>query len=414
MTGKPTIAVIGAGMVGVCCGLYLQREGFEVTLIDRDGPGEAASFGNLGSFGIASCVPGAMPGILKKVPGMLMDSEAPLKIRWGYAARALPWFLRFLQQSRRENVEANASARQSLLDKVHEGIDPLVADAEATHLMNQAGLLFTFESEAAFEGASYAFDLRRRNGALLDVLDGNEARQVEPALSSNVVRGIRVPNLTHTFDPLRLVQALATLFERNGGRVERRSVRGFETGPDGVRAIRTDEGDLPVENVVLAAGVWSRELAAMLGTKVPLEAERGYHVMFHGTETKVNSAVLSVDRYLAVTPMLEGIRAGGTAEFAGVDAPPRYEIARSVRRHAEALFPGIKGESMSEWMGPRPSHPDSKPVIDRSPKHRNVYFAFGHDHLGLTMGGITGKLVAELATGKEPSVDLAPFRADRF
>ncbi|MDE0810473.1 MAG: FAD-binding oxidoreductase, partial [Alphaproteobacteria bacterium] len=173
-------------------------------------------------------------------------------------------------------------------------------------------------------------------------------------------------------------------------------------------------GDLPVENVVLAAGVWSRELAAMLGTKVPLEAERGYHVMFHGTETKVNSAVLSVDRYLAVTPMLEGIRAGGTAEFAGTDAPPRYEIAQSVRRHAEALFPGIKGESMSEWMGPRPSHPDSKPVIDRSPKHRNVYFAFGHDHLGLTMGGITGKLVAELATGKAPSVDLAPFRADRF
>jgi D-amino-acid dehydrogenase len=414
MTGKPGIAVIGAGMVGVCCGLYLQREGFEVTLIDRDGPGEAASFGNLGSFGIASCVPAAMPGILKKVPGMLMDSEAPLKIRWSYAARALPWFLRFLRQSRRENVEANASARQSLLDKVHEAIDPLVDDAGAKNLMNQAGLLFTFESEAAFQGATYAFDLRRRNGVGFDVLDGNEARQVEPALTPNVVRGIRIPNLTHTFDPLRLVQALSALFERNGGRFERRAVRGFDVGPDGVRAIRTDAGDLPVDNVVLAAGVWSRELAAMLGTKVPLEAERGYHVMFHGTDTKVSSAVLSVDRYLAVTPMLEGIRAGGTAEFAGVDAPPRYEIAQSVRRHAEALFPGVKGESMSEWMGPRPSHPDSKPVIDRSPEHRNVYFAFGHDHLGLTMGGITGKLIAELVTGETPSVDLAPFRADRF
>ena len=414
MTGKPGIAVIGAGMVGVCCGLYLQREGFEVTLIDRAGPGEAASFGNLGSFGIASCVPAAMPGVLKKVPGMLMDPEAPLKIRWGYAPRALPWFLRFIRQSWRENVEANARARQSLLDRVHEGIDPLVEDADAKHLMNQAGLLFTFESEAAFEGASYAFDLRRRNGVGFDVLDGNEARQVEPGLTPDVVRGIRIPNLTHTFDPLRLVQALAALFERNGGRVERRAVRGFETGPDGVRAIRTDQGDLPVDTVVVAAGVWSRELAAMLGSEVPLEAERGYHVMFHGTETKVNSAVLSVDRYLAVTPMLEGVRAGGTAEFAGVDAPPRYEIARSVQRHAEALFPGIKGESMSEWMGPRPSHPDSKPVIDRSPRHGNVFFAFGHDHLGLTMGGITGKLIAELAAGKPSSVDLEPFRVGRF
>jgi D-amino-acid dehydrogenase len=414
MTGKPKIAVIGAGMVGVCCGLYLQREGFEVTIVDRDGPGEAASFGNLGSFGIASCVPAAMPGLLKKVPGMLMDPEAPLKVRWGYAAKALPWFLRFARESRRGNIEANASARQSLLDKVHESIDPLVADAGAKELMHQAGLLFTFESEAAFEGASYAFDLRRRNGVAFDVLDGNEARQVEPALTPKVVRGIRIPNLTHTFDPLRLVQALAGLFVRNGGQLENRVVTGFDIGPDGARAIRTSEGDLPIEKVVLAAGVWSRELAAMLGTKVPLEAERGYHVMFNGTETKVNSAVLSVDRYLAVTPMLEGVRAGGTAEFAGVDAPPRYEIAQSVRRHAEALFPGIKGESMSEWMGPRPSHPDSKPVIDRSPRHGNVYFAFGHDHLGLTMGGITGKLISELATGQTPSVDLEPFRADRF
>jgi len=414
MAAKPTIAVIGAGMVGVCCGLYLQREGFEVTLIDRDGPGEAASFGNLGSFGIASCVPGAMPGILKKVPGMLMDPEAPLKLRWGYATKALPWFLRFLRQSSRANVEANAAARQSLLDNVHDGIDPLVADADAGHLMNRGGLLFTFESEAAFEGAAYAFDLRRRNGVALDVLDGNEARQVEPALTPSVVRGIRVPNLTHTFDPLRLVQALAASFERNGGKIERREVRGFETGPDGVRAIRTDTGELPVENVVIAAGVWSRELAAMLGTKVPLEAERGYHVMFHGTETKMNSAVLSVDRYLAVTPMVEGIRAGGTAEFAGTDAPPRYEIAKSVRRHAEALFPGLSGERMSEWMGPRPSHPDSKPVIDRSPRHSNVLLAFGHDHLGLTMGGITGKLISELAVGKAPSVNLAPFSVGRF
>jgi len=152
----------------------------------------------------------------------------------------------------------------------------------------------------------------------------------------------------------------------------------------------------------------------MLGSKVPLEAERGYHVMFNGTETKMNSAIISVDRYLAVTPMVEGIRAGGTAEFAGTDAPPRYEIAKSVRRHAEALFPGISGESVSEWMGPRPSHPDSKPVIDRSPHHSNVLFAFGHDHLGLTMGGITGKLISELAAGKSPSVDLTPFSVRRF
>jgi D-amino-acid dehydrogenase len=411
---KASIAVIGAGMVGTCCALYLQQEGYEVSLVDRGKPGEGASSGNLGGFGIASCVPAAMPGIIRKVPGMLLDRDAPLKFRWGHALKALPWFLRFIAASRRDRVEAIASARQSLLDRAHDGIDPLVAEADATHLMSQTGLLFTFESEETYRGAAYAFDLRRRNGVQLDLLDGSEARQLQPALSKNVVRGIQVPNYSHTVDPLRLVQALAGLFERRGGQIIRRNVRGFDIGPEGVRAIRSAESEISVDGVVIAASVWSRALAAALGTKVPLEAERGYHAMFNGSDVKMNGGVISVDRYIAITPMLEGIRAGGVAEFAAPDAPANFAIAGLVRRHAEALFPGLKSDNITEWMGPRPSHPDSKPVIGRSPRCPNAYFAFGHDHLGLTMGGITGKLISELVAGKPPSVDLEPFRPDRF
>jgi D-amino-acid dehydrogenase len=414
MTSKPTVVVIGAGMVGTCCALYLQQAGYDVTVIDRGAPGEGASSGNLGGFGIASCPPGAMPGLLAKVPGMLLDSEAPLKLRWGHAVKALPWFVRFIANSRRDRVEANAAARQSLLDKAHEGIDPLVAEADARHLMSQTGLMFTFENEESFRGAAYAFDLRRRNGVQLDLLDGNEARQVQPALSKNVVRAYRVANFSHTLDPLRLVQALAGLFERRGGKLLARTVRGFDIDPDGVRAIRTAEGDVPVERVVVAAGVWSRQLAAMLGTRVPLEAERGYHTMFNDTDVRMNGGIISVDRYVAITPMIDGIRVGGIAEFAAPEAPPNFAIARLVRRHAEALIPKLKSDHVTEWMGPRPSHPDSKPVIGRSPRHPNAYFAFGHDHLGLTMGGITGKLVSELVSGRTPSVDLTPFRPDRF
>ena len=415
MATQPTIAVIGAGMVGTCCALYLQNEGFAVTLLDRGDPGEGASRGNLGGFGIASCPPAAMPGVLAKVPGMLFDADAPLKLRLGHAARALPWLFRFVSNARRDRVEANAAARQSLLDRTHEGIDPLVAEAGARHLMSQTGLMFTFENEGAFQGAAYAFDLRRRNGVRLDLLNGNEARQVQPALSRNVVRAYRVSNFSHTFDPLRLVQALADLYRRRGGAVLRREVRGFEVGPNGVRAVRTgDGGDLPVERVVVAAGVWSRRLAAQLGSNVPLEAERGYHVMFNGTDVKMNGGIISVDRHIAVTPMLDGIRAGGIAEFAAPEAAPDFANARLVRRHAEALFPALGSERLTEWMGPRPSHPDSKPVIGRAPHHPNAWFAFGHDHLGLTMGGITGKLISELVAGKAPSVDLAPFRPDRF
>ena len=414
MTDRPAITVIGAGMVGTCCALYLQNEGFEVTLLDRSGPGEAASSGNLGGFGVASCPPAAMPGVLRKVPGMLLDAGAPLRIRPGHAMRALPWFLRFAANARRERVEANAAARQSLLDRVHEAIDPLVAEAGAGHLMSRTGLMFTFESEETFRGAEYAFDLRRRNGVGMDLLDGNEARQVQPALSKNVVRSYRVTDFSHTFDPLRLVQALAELFGRRGGMLVSGTVRGFETDSTGVRASRVDDTRHAVARVVVAAGVWSRGLAAMLGSRVPLEAERGYHTMFNGTDVKMNGGIISVDRHIAVTPMLDGIRAGGIAEFAARDAPPDPAIARRVRRHAEALFPGLASDRITEWMGPRPSHPDSKPVIGRSPRHRNAWFAFGHDHLGLTMGGITGRLVSELVAGKTPSVDLAPFRPDRF
>ncbi|MDE0457519.1 MAG: FAD-dependent oxidoreductase [Chromatiales bacterium] len=414
MSNQPAISVIGAGMVGTCCALYLQNEGFKVTLLDRGGPGEGASSGNLGGFGVASCPPAAMPGVLRKIPGMLIDARAPLRIRWGHALRALPWFVRFAANARRDRVEANAAARQSLLDRAHEGIDPLVAEAGAGHLMSRTGLMFTFESEEAFRGAKYAFDLRRRNGVGLDLLDGNEARQVQPALSPSVVRAYRVTDFSHTLDPLRLVRALADLFRQRGGVFLEGTVRGFEADADGVRAVRVDDGRHAVDRVVVAAGVWSRPLAAMLGSRVPLEAERGYHTMFNGTDVRMNGGVISVDRHIAVTPMLEGIRAGGIAEFSGVEAPPDPVIARRVRRHAQALFPGLGSEGITEWMGPRPSHPDSKPVIGRSPRHRNAWFAFGHDHLGLTMGGITGRLVSELVAGKPPSVDLTPFRPDRF
>ena len=330
MDSKPSFTVVGAGMVGACCALHLQNEGFDVALVDRGGPGGEASFGNLGGFGVASCPPAAMPGILGKVPGMLLDAEAPLKLRWGHAVRALPWFLRFIANARRDRVEANAAARQSLLDKVHEAVDPLIAEAGAAHLMSRTGLMFTFESEESFRAASYAFDLRRRNGVQMDLLDGDEARQVQPALSPAVVRAYRIQDFSHTLDPGGLVQALAALFERRGGRLARAAVNGFDIGPDGVRALRTGAGDMPVGNVVLAAGVWSRRLAAMLGARVPLEAERGYHAMFRDTDVSMNGGIISVDRHVAVTPMAEGVRVG--AHWRSRRPPGRRTAAAPFRR----------------------------------------------------------------------------------
>ncbi len=410
----PSYTVIGAGLVGVCCALHLQREGFRVRLVEKGEPGRGASFGNAGSFGTASCVPFSMPGILKKVPGMLLDSESPLKLRWSHVPRALPWFLSSIANSRRERVEEIAAARNSLLLHVHEGYAPLIADAGAGQWVKDDGLLMVFESEAAFEGAAYGLDLRRRHGVHMDILDGDEARQIEPALAKSVVKAVSLPDVHRTIDPFRLCSALAQDFVRRGGEIVHAEAKGFEIGPSGPTKIVTDTGPLDCERVVIAAGVWSRRLAGQLGTAVPLEAERGYHVMFANPGFSLRRAITAVDRSISLADMHEGIRASGVAEFAAPDAAPDMRNADMVMRHAKQLLPGLRGEPASKWMGPRPSHPDSKPVIGRSPRHNNVLFAFGHDHLGLTMAGITGKLVAELAAGKPTTIDLAPFRPDRF
>lgn len=408
------VTVIGAGIVGVCCALHLQREGFKVRLVEKGEPGRAASFGNSGSFGTASCVPFAMPGVLKKVPRMLFDPDSPLKLRWSHVPWALPWFLRFIAAARPSRVEQIAAARNSLLVHTHEGYAPLLEDADAIRWVKNDGLMMVFESERTFEAAAYALDLRRRNGVHMDVLDGNEARQIEPALSPKVIKAVSLPDVNRTIDPFRLTSALVDDFVRRGGEIINVEVRGFEIGAEGPTRILTGRGPMLVDMVVIAAGVWSRPLAAQLGTRVPLEAERGYHVMFPNPAFELRRALVSADRNVSLAHMVEGIRATGIAEFAAPDAKPDMANARLVQRHAQALVPGLKGEPASQWMGPRPSHPDSKPVIGRSPRHPNVFFAFGHDHLGLTMAGITGKLIAELAKGKPPSVDLAPFRPDRF
>lgn len=383
-------------------------------LLDRGAPGEGASLGNAGNLGIASCVPAGMPGLLKKVPAMLMDPTAPLKLRWSHLPAALPWFIRFLRASRSDRVEQIADARQSLLSRLHEGYAPLLADAGAEGLIDHSGLIMVWESGQAFAGARYALDLRKRRGVEFEILNGDEARNVEPQLSPAVKHAMYVPRLAHTVNPLRLTQTLAEHFIRRGGRVLREQARGFEIGPDGPRAVITDRGRHDVGRVVIAAGVWSRRFAAELGTKVPLEAERGYHAMFPNPNLKLRVAVMSADRYIAITHMEHGMRASGMAEFAAPDAAANWDYIGVIRKHAAAVLPRLNAEIGSQWMGPRPSHPDSKPVIGRSPRHANVYFAFGHDHIGLALAGITGKLIGEIVAGRAPSVDLTPFRPDRF
>ncbi len=408
------VAVIGAGIVGVCAALSLRREGFRVTLIEREGPGEGASFGNGAVIGEESVVPVAMPGILGKVPGMLFDRRGPLALRWSYLPRLAPWLLRFAAASRADRVEEISIALKALLEGTFEAFDRLLALADARDMLRRTGWLAVYETERGFADYRPALEIQRRRGVRFDVLETEQLRQFEPALAPIFARGIHYPDVAYTLDSRRLVQVLAAAFQRRGGALEIAEARGFEIGPAGPRSVVTDQGSLPCAAVVIAAGAWSKLLAAQLGSRPPLETERGYHVQFPEPGVLPRLPIYSTERAFVASPLEVGLRVAGTVELAGLEAAPNWDRAEVLLGHARRWFPGLETGGMTRWMGFRPSMPDSLPVIGRAPRFSNVVFAFGHGHCGMMMAARTGEIVAALLADRDPGLDMSPYRVDRF
>lgn len=411
---KRTAVVVGAGIVGTCCAVQLQRAGFAVTLIERDQPGMACSFGNAGNIGSSSFMPYSTPGIARRIPRMLMDPRAALKVRPSQALKSLPWFVRFVRAGRAERIPAIVAARKAILTRALDAYEPLLRDAGARDVIETKGKLMLFESEAAFQAVRTDLETRRAGGARVDILSADEVRQLQPGLSPAIVKGAFLPDLSHCVNPLRLTRALVEQFLARGGALLAAEVKGFEPRGDGPPAVMTDQGARGADIVVLAAGVWSKGLAHQLGARVPIESQRGYHAMLAAPSVDIRIPLMANARNILITPMEEGLRCTGIAEHAGIEAPANPALADLVLDHARDLIPGLRTERVSRWMGQRPSTPDSLPVIGRSPRHPGVLFAFGHGHTGLTMGAITGKLVAELALGLATTIDVAPYRPDRF
>ena len=408
------VTVIGAGVVGIACALYLQRAGCRVTVLDKSGPGEGCSFGNAGLISPGACVPFSMPEMLWKVPQYLMDPLGPLAIRWAYLPRALPWLLRFLAAGRPNRVRAVSRAMAALHSRAFEAYSPLLKEAGAEDLVRHSGQLYVSKEAHGIEGGTLVQGLREAAGVKAEVLDADELHQLEPALSPLYRSALFFPENGYSLNSFRLVQVLAEQVVRNGGDILRRTVSGFRFAGGRPSAVATDAGDLPIDRVVIAAGAWSHRLLAMLGTSVPLEAERGYHVMLPDPGVRPRLPVSNRDHSFAATPMENGLRFAGTVEIAGLEAPPDFRRARILLRHGQEMYPGLRTAGMTEWMGSRPSLPDGLPVIDVSPKFPSIYFAFGHSHYGLMGAAMTGKLIAELVMGAPPSIDLAPYSVRRF
>lgn len=413
---RGSVAVIGAGIVGLSCALYLARDGWRVTLFDPDEPGSSSftSYGNAGAISSQSVVPMAGPGVIKQVPKWLLDPLGPLAIRWSYLPRLAPWLARFVAAGTPQRIAEQSAALAALHRPVLDAHRELAADAEASELIHQNGSLMLYETEAAFQGDARSRALIRSHGHTVEEIGPDEIRQLEPALAPIFVRGTWYPNGGHCVNPGDLCRRLAAALRRRGGEIVHERVTGFEIGGDGPTAVRTEAGSRPTERVVIAAGAWSHRLAAMFGDKCPLESERGYHMILPDSGVETRRPVSFNERRFMTTTMQTGLRLAGTVEFAGLEAPPTWGRAEKLLTHAREVFRDVNVEGGQRWMGQRPATPDSLPVIGRSPRHRNVFYAFGHGHLGLTGGPITGRQIAALVAGRDPEIDLTPFRIDRF
>ena len=408
------VTVIGAGIVGTVCANYLLHDGHQVTLIDRAGPGEATSFGNAGGISPASVVPVAYPGMMKDIPKWLLDPNGPLHLHWSYLSRVLPWLIKFLRAGRRDRVEEISKALAALNMPTFDAYRPLLRDAGLEHLFHQTGQLFVYRSTEGLAHDQFGIDLKRATGLRVDILNADEIRQLEPSLAPIFAAAHFIPDHGHCKNPFGLVQGLAQNFVRRGGTLLREEVLGFEMGPTGPSAIQTRGGRYALDRTVIAAGIWSRALTKQLGYDVPLETQRGYHVTLPDPGVMPRIMVLPMDYKIAVTPMEMGLRLAGTVELAGVDTPPNYARAQNLLRIGREIFPSLSTEGYTQWMGNRPCFPDSLPVLGAIPGMPAVCVAFGHGHQGLLGASQTAKVTAELIGGRPLSMDLGPFRIDRF
>ncbi len=408
------VTVIGAGIVGSATALSLVLEGWRVAVVDPEAPGTQTSYGNAGAISPQSINPMAGPGVLKQIPGWLLDPLGPLALRLGYLPKAAPWLMRFVAAGTPARIAEQAKALAALHAPVIDAHEELAEIAGVKRLVQRQGALTVYETDAAFAADAAGRARMREYGHEIHELGPEEIAQLEPGLAPIFRHATWAPNSGHTINPGALTEAYAEAARARGAEFVRARVTGFEMAADGPATLRTDAGDRPVDRLVVAAGAWSARLSKQLGDPFPLESERGYHMMLPRPGFTTRRPVSFNERRFMTTTMEAGLRLAGTVEFAGLEAPPTWGRAEKLLAHARQVFREVDVDGAERWMGQRPATPDSLPVISASPKHARVFYAFGHGHLGLTGGAVTGKHIARLVAGEAPSIDLRPFRIDRY
>ena len=414
---KPHATIIGAGIAGASSAAFLQRQGFDVAIIDRVPPGAGCSFGNAGGVAFAEIVPAVHHRMLLKIPGWLMDPLGPLTIRWSYLPRALPWFMAQARNALPDRVKAITEARAALGLRVVADFETLLKSAGAHDLLVYRDTLRLFDDEAQFNAETQERAVKKLYGYDTKRLPAGEVRELEPAISPSIHCGAFHGGWFFVTNPEKVVKSIAAEVTRNGGRFISDDVRRIEVS--GGRALRLQlaSGKMQeLDRLVICAGAYSHQLAAQLGDKVLLEAERGYHMMLPNSGISLSRCITYARTPGAATPMDMGLRLAGTDEFAGLEAAPNYARADTLWSQFKRVLPELRepDAATTRWMGRRPGTPDSLPVIGHSKHAGNVWYGFGHGHMGLTWGPTTGRIVSELMSGIKTNMDLSAFRADRF
>jgi len=415
------VVVIGAGIVGAATALELLRDGHQVSILEPGEPGgeQAASYGNGTLLNPSSVIPVSSPGLWKKVPGYLRDPLGPLTIRWSYLPRLWPWLRRFIRAgSTVAKVEATARA-----------IAPLIADSPALHralayeagvpeLIHQQGVLFPFPTRADYEAEATSWRIRADNGTRWIELSADELRQREPGLDRRYTFALLVEENGQCIDPGAYVSALVRTAVAHGAMLRQGRAQGFRMEGGRLKAVRMEAGEIAADRAVIAAGAHSKALAAAAGDVVPLETERGYHALIAHPEGGPRTPMMPSDGKMAMVMTPQGLRIAGQVELAGLAAAPNWKRAEILRDFAVQTWTGLPSDLPAErvkvWMGHRPSMPDSLPCIGLATGCADVVHAFGHGHIGLTAGPMTGKLVADLIAGRPPRIDPVPYSARRF
>jgi len=412
MEKKLKVGIVGAGIQGISNALFLQKKGFEVTIFDKDEPGSpAASYGNAGHFSPYACVLMNRPDVLTDVPAMLLSSTGPLALKWNYVPKMIPWFLKFIRNCTTKRMMHTAKNMHQILDLALPAYDELFDEIDLEGLVEKKGILYIWNDQSL---KSRDLEIRVRNELGVDqqVVTPKEIHDLEPHLKPFYHGGVYYQYGRHARNPKRILLKLFDLFLKKGGKFLKINVQDINFDNE-KPVIKTEVQRFIFDKLVIACGAFSKRLTDNLDEKIPLDTERGYHVHFKDCDHLLSRPVIFSNRGFGITPMEQGLRVVGTVEFGGLKNPPSKGRIKNLIDNAKYMLDDLP-EHEDEWMGFRPSLPDFLPVIGPSKNHKNVFYSFGHHHLGWTLGPISGKIIAGMIADENTNLDLKPYSSLRF